>query len=330
MIWKECDFESGIIKVKSVLLYGTDSGLIDEYKDMAIKKLSIDKDNLFVIDSSEFSEKQDLLYSECCCPSMFGGNKMTIINNVSDSDTKNIEALVTSGGLCSTVVICAGELRSGGSLRKLFEASTNMACLQCYTDNAQKLTALIRQELSADAGITQIAPDALNYMISHLGEDRGVTRGFLQKIALYTKDKKTVELTDVQDCLPDTSASNLDNYLYSLSAGIVGRTMNALDKLLYDKYNPNALVRILMTHFKKIQMTVSTGQLPVIYGQYAKTQYENALKIWGGTNLNTVFIRLNELEKNFRTTGMPMEILLRDFSLKLALHAATILSKKGK
>lgn len=329
MKWKESDFNSGIESVRAVLIYGPDAGQVDEYCDRAIEKLGIEKDNLFALDSDELREKQDALFAESCTPSMFGGRKMVIISNAGDSDAALVTDLVTHSGLCATVIIAAGDLRAGGGLRSLFESGDNLAALPCYTDDARALAALIRRELSADAGIQQITPDAMAYMTSHLGGDRGITRGFLAKIALYVNDKKTVELDDVEKCLPDTGASNMDDYLYSLTAGHIQQTMTALDRLMYDGVDANMLVRMLDIHFKRLMTAVVEGQLPRLFWKVAD-KFNQAIKIWHEDEIVGVLQRLNELELQIRTTGMPGEILLRDFSLKLAMRAAKMAVKRRK
>ena len=85
MKWKESDFNSGILNISAVLIYGPDAGLVDELCDKAIEKLEIDKDNLLALDADELREKQDALFAESCSPSMFGGQKMVIISNAGDS-----------------------------------------------------------------------------------------------------------------------------------------------------------------------------------------------------------------------------------------------------
>lgn len=329
MKWKESDFNSGIDKIRAVLIYGPDAGQADEYCNRAIEKLEIDKDNLFSLDSNELREKQDALFAESCSPSMFGGRKMVIISNAGDSDAGLVSELVKHSGLCATVIVTAGDLRSGGGLRNFFENGDNVAALACYTDDARTLAALIRRELSADAGIQQITPDAMAYMTSHLGGDRGITRGFLAKIALYVDDKKTVELEDVEKCLPDTGASNIDDYLYSLTAGHIPQTMTALDRLLYDGVDSNMLVRMLNIHFKRLMVAVVDGQLPRLFWKVAD-KFNMAVKIWSENDISFVLQRLTELEQQIRTTGMPGEILLRDFSLKLAMRTARMAIKRRK
>lgn len=329
MKWKESDFNSGIETVPALLIYGPDAGQVDEYCDRATEKLEIEKDNLFALDSNELRDKQDALFAESCSPSMFGGRKMVIISNAGDSDAKYIADLIRHSGLCATVIVSAGDLRAGGELRTLFENDDKAAALACYTDDARSLATLIRRELSAAAGIQQITPDAMAYMTSHLGGDRGITRSFLTKIALYVDDKKIVELADVEKCLPDTGAANLDDYLYSLICGHIQQTMTALDRLLYNNADANMLVRMLNIHFKKLLTAVVDGQLPRLFWKVAE-KFNQAVKIWPESEIVLVLRRLNELERQMRTTGMPSEILLRDFSLKLAMRTMKLAVRRRK
>lgn len=318
MKWKESDFTKGLTTVRAVLIYGPDAGLVDELCDKSIEVLGIEKDNIFALDSAELRDKQDALFAEACTLSMFGGRKMVIISNAGDSDSKTIKDLIEHPGLDAMVIVTAGDLRSGGSLRTLFESGDNVAAVACYTDDAKTLETLIRNELFTVAGIKQISPDAMIYMTTHLGGDRGITRGFLGKIALYVDDKKTIDLDDVEKCLPDTGASNTDDFLYSLTAGHIQQTMLALDRLLYDGAEPNMMVRMLDRHFKTLLTAVVDGQLPRLFWKVAD-KFKVAMKIWTADDISAVLIRLNELEAQIRTTGMPSEILLRDFALKLVL-----------
>lgn len=329
MKWRDSDFKTGIEKIRAVLIYGPDSGQIDEYCTAAIKKLGVDKDNLLTVDSDNLREKQDLIYAEACTPSMFGGQKMVIISNAGDSDAKFVSDLVSHSGLCAMVVVSGGDLRAGGGLRSLFEGAEDMAALPCYMDDAKTLTTLIRNELSASSGIQQITPDAMAYMTAHLGSDRGITRGFLRKIALYVDDKRVVELSDVEKCLPDTGAADIDDFLYSLTSGLIQQTMMALDRLLYDNKEPNMLVRMLDGHFKKLQNAVVNGQLPRLFWK-VEEKFKIAIKIWPESEITAVLMRLNELERQLRTTGMPGEVLLRDFALKLAMRSAKLATKRRK
>jgi DNA polymerase-3 subunit delta len=326
MKWKEADFNNNIGTIRALLIYGPDAGQVDEYCDRAIEKNGIERDNLFTLDANDLREKQDALFAEACSPSMFGGRKMVIIAGAGDSDAKPILELIECNSLDATVIVTGGDLRAGGGLRAAFEGGDKLAALACYTDDARTLAALIQRELFA-AGITKISPDAMGYMTTHLGGDRGVTRSFLTKIALYVDDKKTVELDDVEKCLPDTGAANTDDFLYSLTAGHLTGTMTALDRLFYDGAESNMLLRMLDIHFKKLQTAVLLGQMPRLFYKVAD-KFNLAVRIWSESEITAVLLRLNELEKQMRTRGMVPEILLRDFALKLAAHAMKLSIRK--
>ncbi len=327
MKWKDSDFKTGIARVRALLVYGPDAGQVDEYCDRAVEKLGIEKDNLFALDADDLIVKQEALFAESCTPSMFGGQKMVVISNAGDSDARVISELISHPGLSAIVIVAAGELRAGGGLRSLFEGGEDVAALPCYNDDVRTLETLIRGVLSADVGIKQITPDAMAYMTTHLGGDRGITRGFLNKIAVYVSDKHIVELEDVEKCLPDTGAVDTDDYLYSLTAGHLSQTMMALDRLLYSGAEPNMLIRMLDGHFKKLLVAVVDGQLPRLFWK-VEDKFRTALKIWSAADITSVLTRLSELEGQLRTTGMPTEILLRDFSLKLAMRASKMAIKR--
>ncbi len=329
MKWKETDFKSGILDINAVLIYGPDAGLVDELCDKALEKLEIEKDNLLALDADDLRDKQDAVFAESCSPSMFGGRKAVIISGAGDSDTKIISELVTSTSLCATIIVTAGDLRAGSDLRKLFENGKNIAAIACYTDDAKTLEALIHKELSAQAGIRQVSPDAMSYMLSHMGGDRGITRSFLQKIAIYVSDKHVVDLEDVEKCLPDTSATSADDYMYSLTAGHMDQTMIALDRLIYSGADANMLVRMLYNHFSRLLTAVVDGQLPNLFWK-VKDKFNMAIKIWPADEIVKVLSRLNDLEKSCRTSGMEPEILIRDFSLKLSLSAYKLALKRRK
>jgi len=327
--WKENDFNTalrgGMNGIPAVLIYGADAGAVDEYADKIVEKMEIDSLNLFVVDSNEIKDKTDALFSEACSPSMFGGRRMVWIHNAGDSDAPLIRELVTHSGLSSFVVITAGELRKGGSLRNLFEASDKLAVMPCYSDNTDTLARLIRTQLTApDVGIKQIDPDAMQYMCGRLGSDRMVMRRYLEVLALYVNDTKTVTLSDVERTMPDHGTIDIDEFMYSLTAGHIASTMRALDRVFFDKTEPAALVRMLGMHFRKLLSAKASGQVPVsVFFQY-NPRFQTAMQIWGMDDITSVLERLNELERQTKTTGMPVKVLLRDFALKLSIRAAKL------
>ena len=76
-----------------------------------------------------------------------------------------------------------------------------------------------------------------------------------------------------------------------------------------------------------MQNAVVNGQLPRLFWK-VEDKFKMAMKIWPESEITAVLIRLNELERQLRTKGMPDEILLRDFALKLSMRAAKLAIKR--
>jgi DNA polymerase-3 subunit delta len=330
MKWKETDFNEALNKgfenPSAVLIYGPDAGQLDELVDRAREKLEIGSDNLFSIDANDIKEKSDSMYAEACSPSFFGGRKMVLIANAGDSDASAIRELVMHPSRMSAVIATAGELKSGGGLRALFEDESSLAAVACYADDDRALGALIQRELFA-AGMSRIDPDALQYMCAHLGGDRGVARSFLKKISIYADDTKIVTLNVAEKCLPDTGAASQDEFMYSLTAGHIPQTMHALDRLFFEGAEPIMLVRMLDIHFKRLLNAVVAGIVPRLFWKI-QDKFQTAVKTWPESELVAVLRRLNELEKQLKSTGYNSELLLRDFALKLSARAAKMKLKR--
>ena len=332
MKWKESDFNNALAQemagVPVVLIYGPDAGQVDELADKAIEKLGIESVNLFVVDSDELKEKCDAMFAEACSKSLLGGRRMIMIANAGDSDAPLIRELCEHSGLDAFVLITGGDLRAGGGMRALFESHAKFAVLACYADDDRTLGNVIRETLFA-SGIRQIDPDAMQYMFSHLGGDRGVTRSFLRKLALYVDDKKTVSLIDVEKCMPDAGAVSIDDFLYSLTAGHIQQTMAALDRVFFDNNEPIMLVRMLDAHFKRLLSAVSGGVMPKLFWKVAD-KFNIAVRIWPESEIVAVLNRLNELELQIKSSGLTniSELLIRDFALKLSARAAKMAVKK--
>ncbi|MCQ2562505.1 MAG: DNA polymerase III subunit delta [Alphaproteobacteria bacterium] len=331
MKWKITDFDATLSKVKAILLYGPDAGGADEYRAKIIKTLGVTKDCLFVMDANKLSDNQEKLFVECCSPSMFGDKKVVVITGVGDADAKIIQELLSSPSLYAKVIVIAGDLGTKSSLRKLYENDTNkdVAVLACYLDEGKSLENLIRSELSSANGIRQITPDAMGYMLGHLGADRGITRGFLQKIILYVNDKHIVDITDVEKCLPDTASISVDEYLYSLTDGNITNTMISLDRLLYSSVAPEKILPMLYKHFTTLlEGVVDKKEPPNLFWKY-RDRFRNTVKILSEKEICKVLSRLTEIELQTRIKNMPADLLLRQFSCRLAFHISR-LKQQGK
>ncbi len=329
MNWKESDFKANVTKIKAILVYGQDAGRVSEYVSNAIKIWGVEKDSLLTVSAKDFTDRQDAIYADACSMSMFGGEKAVVITDAGDSDAKNIADLLGQSSLSARVIVTGGELKKGGGLRNLFETDNTIAAIACYRDNSNDLMGFIRKELFDNLKIAEVKPDAMAYMVANMGMDRGISRGFLQKIALYVDDTKIVTLADAECCLPDTGFSDIDEFMVSLAAGNYRACMIALDRLFYGDAAVAMLIRRLMFYFNNILSAVRDRKMPRFFNDRKRAEFNNIIRIWPESEIIAVLNRLNELEKQTRT-GLNEEILFRDFALKLSLRAAKLGQSKRK
>ena len=104
-------------------------------------------------------------------------------------------------------IIEAGELSPRSGLRKMFEKAKRAVALPCYVDGPGDVRALA-MSTAANEDLT-FDKDALDLLVSLLGEDRGVSRSEIDKLILYKglKDQRDapgqISLDDVKIMLVD-------------------------------------------------------------------------------------------------------------------------------
>ena len=119
--------------------------------------------------------------------------------------------------------------------------------VRCFHDSDQDLKPLIQQTLRG-AGF-EIAPDALDYLVDHLGEDRGVTRSELEKLCLFVGEaSRKISLSDAMACIGDQAEIAEDDLLMALGEGDVAELERAFDRCLIGS-EPVALLRAAARHF---------------------------------------------------------------------------------
>ncbi|MDR1027692.1 MAG: hypothetical protein LBL46_04730 [Rickettsiales bacterium] len=311
--------KAGLAGVPGILIYGPDNGKNGEFADKIIKRLEIEPDNLISTDGAGFKDNFDSIFSDACSAAMFGGNKLVLLRDPDGRDTALVQRLCASA--MAPVVIVAGELESSSGLRKFFENDEKCAALPLYADKDESVAQLIRKTL-ADNGITRIDGDAMQYMTGHLGRDRSIARGFLEKLAIFVDDKKSVALDDAEKCLPDTgSASSMDEFKYNLIAGHLTAALRALDRLFAENAAPAQLVRALGSQFKDLLNCVVGGQMPRVFWKY-EGLFNAARRFWTEAELTRAIVGINKLETDLHGgVAADAELLFRDFAMKLAARS---------
>jgi DNA polymerase III subunit delta len=325
----------------SVLLYGPDEGLVRERALRLVRAVLADPNDPFGLSelgADAVRADPGLLADEARALCLTGGRRVVRVRQASDQLSAACRTLLALPQLAALVVIDAGELGSGSSLRRLFEATPNAACIACYRDEGQALAGTVHQQLAA-LGL-QAEPDAEAYLVDRLGVDRGITTNELAKLDLYLAPEqpgaggpRPVTLADVAAVIGDSAALGLDDLVHAAALGQAAALERTMGRLLAEGQSPVRLLRSLANHFGRlyqmaclveagepVERVVEAARPPIIMRR--RGSFKTELRRWSVAALAVRVGRLLEAEIGCKTTGRPAAELCRAAALAACLATA--------
>ncbi|HZP98713.1 MAG TPA: DNA polymerase III subunit delta [Reyranella sp.] len=323
-------------KVRGVVVYGNDDGLIAERAAQLAKSVCEDlKDPFRVVDIAGDVLKNDpaRLADEFGAMSLMGGRRVIRVRPAGEEAVTALENLVVASAGDALVVLEAGNLSPRSGLRTLAETEDCLAALPCYMDSVEQLEGLVESAARA-AGIS-IEADALDWIVERLGGDRGQTRSEIDKLLLYKQSdaSKTVTLDDAMAVLGDTAAIGVDNVIAATFDGDLVALDRALDRVFAEGGNAVQLVRSVQRHVDQLHLVAGHAQAggnleAAIYkarglprGGPVRQRFERHLRSWPLPRLSAALDRVLDAEIQCKSTGLPDEAIARRLCLALASSA---------
>jgi DNA polymerase-3 subunit delta len=309
-------------KVRAVLLYGPDGGLVRERAQLITKSVVEDpKDPFRVAELSNSLLKEDpaRLNDEAAAISFGGGRRVLRVQDPEEGLAGLFESFLKELPGDALVVVEAGDLPPRSKLRGLFEKSEAGAALPCYRDEERSLEQLIRESLK-QAGLG-CAPDALAFLRDHLGSNRQVTRRELEKLVTYKgRAGGEVLLEDVVACVGDSAYLTMDDLCYAVAEGNLPALERILEKAYAEGANAISILRAVSSHFMRLSAARShmdagksadqaMSQLrPTIFFKL-KGRFGTQLSLWSSPALGQAVNRLLGAELACKRTGAPADLL---------------------
>lgn len=248
-------------RIVAVLVFGPDAGLVTERARKAASALAARDDppgEILRIEDPDLEQDPDRLTVELQTVAMFGGRKI-VRTTASRRVTVNLlKPLLQPGALAGALVVEAGNLRADEALRKLFEATAHAAAVPCYADEARDLDGVIRAELTA-AGLS-ITPAARQLLVSRLGADRALSRGEIEKLALYVTGKTTIDVDDVEAIVGDASELTVGAIVMAATSGNTARALSELDRAVAAGESPQGMIVVLQRHIQRLHRLVTAQE----------------------------------------------------------------------
>ena len=324
-----------------ILVHGADDGLVRERVERLIRTVLDDPRDPFrtsEVSVDQVRSEPSCLADEARSLCLLGGRRVIRLRQATDQATPACRNLLALGAIEALVVIDAGELAAGSSLRRLIEGAPNAAALACYRDEGQDLAAFVDQQLAARA--LHLDADARAWLLDHVGADRGVTRAELDKLALYlgagpdgARSGGRATVADVAAVVGDSAALGLDDLVHGAALGQFAAVERCLERLLGEGEHPVRLVRAQANHFARlhrlaalvergepVERVLERARPPIHFRRKSSVRAE--LRLWSAERAARALARLIEAEIACKTTGWPARALCRE-ALFAACAAAT-------
>ncbi|MGQ3298582.1 DNA polymerase III subunit delta [Reyranella sp.] len=330
-------------KVRGVVIYGNDDGLVAERAVTLARSVCEDlKDPFRVVDIAGEVLKQDpaRLADEFGALSMMGGRRVIRVRPAGEESVAALENLVEAVAGDALIIVEASNLTPRSNLRTLAETEPSLAALPCYMDNEAALEGLV--ESAARAQGMSVDPEALEWIVQRLGGDRGQTRGEIDKLLLYkgTDAGKSITLEDAMAVLGDTASIGIDDVIAATFDGEVVALDRALDRVFAEGGNPVQLVRSLQRHADQLHLVsghVAKGAnlegalfkargLP--RGGPVRQRFERHLRGWPLPRLSAAVSTILEAEIDCKRTGLPHEAIARRLCLRLSQAARSAKARR--
>lgn len=321
--------------IRAALIYGPDAGRVRERADLLARAVCDDPKDPFRVAElapAALGDDPDLLAAEFGQINMFGGRRLIRVREATDDMgtlfQRFFKAKPPGDGF---VLVEAGELSSRSALRRAFETPSDAVAIACYADNARDLQALVREVMAAHR--IRVEDDAADYLVGHLGGDRALSRGELEKLALYAGDGGAVALADAAASVGDSAGLEVEDAVLAAAEGDLVMVDRALDRLFAEGENAVTVLRAAQRHITRLHLAAANREGGMNDDEAVRAlrpppffkvmdRMKVQLRSWPARRARAALGLLLEAELDVKRSGPPPEAVCRDALLRIARRVA--------
>lgn len=317
-------------KLTAILFFGSDAGMIAE-RAAGLARLLAARDDppgeLLRLDDADFDTDPDRLTVELMTMPMFGGRKILRASAGRRVNAAAVRPLLEGPPIAGVLIIEAGNLKPDEGLRPLFEKSPTAAAIACYGDDAQDLEVMVRQIL--EAAKIKIAPDAREMLVARLGADRALSRGEVEKLALYAHGKPEISVDDVEAIVGDASEQSMDRIVTAAASGDAARAVFEFNRSVTAGESAQGIILAVQRYVHRLHRTRAAidqgrslddalrGLRPPLHFK-AKDAFAAQLRMWSTSRLDAALAAVAAAAKAARLTSTLEDTLTERLLLTIA------------
>lgn len=323
MIIKSYELKKNLNNKKFFLLYGINSGLIEETIENIIKP-SFSK-NIYNYEENEILQNIDNFKEEVQNKSFFENDKLIIISRITDKVLVTLEELLEKNLEDIIIVLKAGQLDKKSKIRSFFEKNSNTICTAFYEDNYQSLNQ-IALAFFKNKNIN-ISRENLNLLIERSRNNRINLKNELEKIENFYKTNKKINSEDIVKLTNLAENYDISELVDSCLLKNEKKTINILNENNVSIENNMPVLRIFLNKLKrllKLQIEIKnvknlekviTEHKPPIFWK-EKDTVKQQLKILTEEKILDLIYKVNELEILIKKNQEASVIAINNFIIE--------------
>lgn len=317
MILKSYTLENNkdLFKYNSVLFYGENNGLIEEFKKNI--KQNFTNEEVLTYNQSEILDKEESFLLEISSQSLFEKQKIFIINSCSDKIFDFLNRIKNKLN-DKKIFLFSDLLEKKSKLRNFYEKSENLVSVPCYQDNELTLRKIVEKKLLNYNGVST---KNINLILDSCNNERSKLNNELEKIVTYFSNKIII----TEDLVKILNVRENEKFDYLKNEALNGnklKTNNLLDSsfleqdksIFYLSSINQGLSKIkegvILSKGKKIEEVIDKIKPPIFWKD--RPIFISQLRKWNLKKINLALDKTYNLELMLKSnSNLNKEILIK-------------------
>ena len=318
MIIKNYQLEiNNISKYNFVLFYGDNEGLKSEKIDYILKTTNYKK---FLYNEKEILNDIENFSNSLLTKSFFDDEKIVIIKNATDKILNLLKDLINRKIEKIIIIFDADVLDKKSKLRNFFEKEKNLACIPFYPDDFKNLN-FISQNFFRDRKI-KVSQETINLIIERSNGSRQHLKNELEKIGLYTANKKKVEFSEIIKLTNLGKNYNISELVETCLVKNQKKVSKIINENNFSNEDTIIIIRTFLLKSKRLlnlsKNIKSNPNLETVISNYKPSIFwkekeivKQQLKIWSEKSLGKLINEINNTELLIKkNTDISLNVLL--------------------
>ena len=322
MIIKSFDLKRLNIRENNfILLHGKNEG----HKNQVIELFSKQFQESFNYEENQIIENSETFIGNLTTKSLFQDKKFIVIKRATDKLLKVIEEINKKNIGDITILLNSENLEKKSKLRGFFEKDKKCICIAFYPDNEQTMLKIAHNHLKKNN--LSFSQSNLNLIVRKCNEDRELLINELNKLVLYNKEGKDINLEVIEKLTninENQNTSLLVDYCLSKNKKKILQHINEYNfssddciKIIKIFLNKSKKIQSLSYQFSKsnnLDQTITNARPPIFWKD--KEIVKEQIFKWSPEKIKQLIFELNKLELLVKKNIKNSINLVVDFMLK--------------